>query len=48
MNDYYYYYYYCRVKDPKCILGLGLLSEDVEWSEEGQMVIRGYNLKSHE
>ena len=36
------------IKTQNNMLGLGLLSEDAEWSEEGQIVILGPNLKSHE
>ena len=39
---------YCRDKVPKSYIGPWALSKDVEWSEEGQIVIRGSNLKSHE
>ena len=39
---------YCRDKGPKSYIGPWPLSEDMEWSEEGQIVIRGSNLKSHE
>ena len=37
----------CRDKGPKSYIGPWVLSEDVEWSEKGQIVIRGSNLKSH-
>ena len=39
---------YCKDKVPKSYIGFWALSEDVEWSEEGQIVIRGSNSKSHE
>ena len=44
----YIYIYICRDKGPKSYIGPWVLSEDVKWFEEGQIVIRGSNLKSHE
>ena len=41
-------YQQCRDKGPGSYIGPQALSEDVEWSEEEQIVIRGFNLKSHE
>ena len=38
----------CRDKGPKSYIGPWALFEDVEWTEEEQIVIRGSNLKSHE
>ena len=38
----------CRDKVPKSYIELWALSEDVELSEEGQIVIRGSNLNPHE
>ena len=37
----------CRDKDPESYIGPWDLSEDVEWTEEKQIVIRGSNLKSY-
>ena len=45
---YIYIYIYCRDNGPKSYIRHWALPEDVEWSEEGQIVIRGSNLKSHE
>ena len=42
------YYSRCRDKGLESYIGLWVLSEDVEWTEEEQIVIRGSNLKSHE
>ena len=36
------------IKTQNNMLGLGILFEDAEWSEEGRIVIKGPNLKSHE
>jgi len=38
----------CRDKGPESYIGPWALSKDVEWSEEGQIVIRSSNSKSHE
>ena len=38
----------CSDKGPKSYIGPWALFEDVEWTEEEQIVIRGSNLKSHE
>ena len=38
----------CRDKSPKSYIRHWALFEDVEWTEEEQIVIRGSNLKSHE
>ena len=35
------------IKAQNNMLGLGLLFEDAEMSEEGQIVVRGSQLKSH-
>ena len=43
-----YIYIYCRDNGPNSYIRHWALPEDVEWSEEGQIVIRGSNLKSHE
>ena len=38
----------CRNKGPESYIGSWALSEDVEWFEEEQVVIRNSNLISHE
>ena len=38
----------CGDNGPESYIGPWALSEDVEWTEEEQIVIRGSNLKSHE
>ena len=38
----------CRDKGPKSYIGPWVLSEDVGWSEEEQIVIKDSNFKSHE
>ena len=38
----------CRDKGPKSYIGHWALSEEVEWFEEEQIVVKGSNSKSHE
>ena len=42
-----FYFITVGIKVHNNMLGLGLLSEDAELSEEGQVVVRGSQLKSH-
>jgi len=39
---------YCRDKGLESYIGPWVLSEDVEWFEEEQIIIRSSNLKSYE